>query len=200
MGGNKLFLSLDGVPLFQIVAEKLARIFDEIIVCLAESEFDFFTKIFAPLLENLPLKICRDRHEGLGPIEGLACGLAAMSNEWGFLFACDMPTPNIEVIKRIWSAKDNRTDVIAPRLDGHVNAIHAFYKKSCYGHIENHIKNAKLTKNAQPPFNLRIKVFFDDVKVKIIEERSLEFIPGYRSSFEGFNTEEELRRKGDCCL
>lgn len=186
IGGNKLFLSLGGMPLIYALLDRLSHIFDEIVICAGHGEKGAFYESFGAIDF---ITVIEDRAEGRGPIEGLYCGLSAMRSEWGFLFACDMPSPNEEVIRRMWTMTEGiESDVSAARVDGHVDAVHAFYKITCLPHIQRAILKA----DGVMPFNLKIKAFYDEVKVNIIEERLLAVVPGYRSSFKGFNTQNEL--------
>lgn len=45
--------------------------------------------------------------------------------------------------------------------------------------------------------HLSLKGFYKDVKVFVVEESVLSGLPGYRRSFVGINTKEELFQLGD---
>lgn len=176
MGGNKLFLALNGVPVIETLVEKFSHIFDEILICVAKGEKNFCKQT----LRLGSISFCEDKHEGLGPLDGLISGLGAMKNEWGFLWGCDMSEPNEEVIRQMAANLDGERDVVCARVDGHLSAICAFYRKNCLPHAQKKLATGEL----------KIKSFYREVNVKIIEGESLP--PGFKNSFRGVNTREEL--------
>ncbi len=58
---------------------------------------------FAEILVSSPVDIAgvhtvRDEHEGIGPLAGIAAGLAAATGRWLFVIAGDMPNPSAALI------------------------------------------------------------------------------------------------------
>jgi len=207
IGGNKLFISLDGVYLVELLIKKLSLIFDEVLLCVGNGESETVLSAFSPLLELYSVDLVEDRSPGRGPIEGLYAGLYAMSTEWGFLMGCDMPNPQEPVINYMWSRTVSLSEdykVSAARFDNHIMPLHAFYHKDCSYHINSLIESecnvteteSKLQgsdKNCNFNRKLSLKSFYCCTKVNIIEENELSIIPGWRKSFAGFNTEKELK-------
>jgi molybdopterin-guanine dinucleotide biosynthesis protein A len=166
--------------------------------------------VFCQLLQFYSVSIIEDRHPGRGPIEGLYTGLNAMSSEWGFLIGCDMPSPQEKVIHYMWNRTIELSEeykVSAACIDDYIMPLHAFYHKDCSYNINSLIEYVESECNAmegddglQSPsegkgFNSRLKLksFYCSTKVNIISESELATIPGWRKSFTGFNTLEELK-------
>ncbi|MCL1875326.1 MAG: molybdenum cofactor guanylyltransferase [Synergistaceae bacterium] len=210
IGGNKLFLSLDGAFLAEPLVEKMSRVFDEITLCVGNGESDAIHNAFHPIIQYYSVNLIEDRSPGRGPIEGLRMGLQAMSNEWSFLIGCDMPRPQEAVMRYIWNRTLDLSEeykVSAARIDGHLMPLHAFYHKDCTSYIDYSIEQAESECGAvidtcktrrfkeRSSFNskLKLKSFYDRVRINVVEENELSIIPGWRSSFRGFNTDKELK-------
>ena len=203
IGGNKLYLSVDGIYLVESLIVKMFDIFDEILLCVGSGESDAALNVFSPLTQRYSVVLVEDRSSGRGPIEGLCTGLIAMSNKWGFLIGCDMPNPLEDVILYMWSRTVDLCEeykVSAASYDGHLMPLHAFYHKDCSHYINSLINQVdseriklKDSRN-RGSFNreLKLKSFYSGAKVNVIEENELAMIPEWRRSFAGFNTDEEL--------
>ena len=210
IGGNKLFLSVDGKFLVESLIEKMSSAFDEVLLCIGNGECEKVKSAFYPLLKFYSVKIVEDRRPGRGPIEGLYSGLNAMNNEWGFLFGCDMPNPQEAVIHYMWNrtvelSEEHKVSVAC--IDNHLMPLHAFYHKDCSYFINSLIEYVESecdimedddmlqSLRERKGFNrrLRLKSFYDRTKVIEIDESELAIIPGWRKSFAGFNTVNELK-------
>jgi|GEM_PF-6996136 len=189
MGGNKLFLTRGGVPLQEGLIARMSRIFSELVFCVGRGESGRAEAFLRPCLGGLSAVFAEDREDGRGPLEGLRQGLAASRREWGFLIGCDMPFPNEAVIRAMWK-RTGGADAAAARLDGYPMSLHAFYRKSCLPHIDRVIADGPRTKRG----GAKITAFYADVALRVVEEAELALLPGYRDSFAGFNTREELAR------
>ena len=203
IGGNKLFLSWDGIFLVEPLIKKMSLIFDETLLCVGHGESGAVLDTFHALFQLYSVNLVEDRSSGRGPIEGLYMGLDAMSGEWGFLTGCDMPNPQEAVIRYMWdrTAKDEGYKVFAARFDGYIMPFHAFYHKDCSCHINSLIERVESESGgvsqaeSRGAFRreLRVKSFYSRTKVNVIEEDELSAIPGWRRSFSGYNTDEEFK-------
>ncbi len=68
-----------------------------------------------------------DAVEDLGPLAGLAAGLAASRSDLNFVVACDMPLINPLVLQRLASMIDDH-DVCVAVADGHASALCGVYR------------------------------------------------------------------------
>jgi molybdopterin-guanine dinucleotide biosynthesis protein A len=208
IGGNKLFLSVGGIYLVESLIVRMSFIFDEVLLCVGKGESDTVLNTFSHLTRFYSVGLVEDRSSERGPIEGLYTGLNAMSNEWGFLIGCDMPSPQEMVIRHMWSRTVSLCEeykVTAARYEGHIMPRHAFYHEDCSYYISSLIEqvesDCEATENEKElqdlgirSFNrkLNLKSFYCQTKVNLIEENDLAEIPGWRRSFAGYNTENEL--------
>jgi molybdopterin-guanine dinucleotide biosynthesis protein A len=171
MGKNKAFIDSGGVPLFERVYRIVREIFSEIII--VTNDVLPFEKYEAVLRKDIML--------GKGALGGLFTGLFHSSNSYAFCFACDMPFLNPRLIKYMREGSD-KYDAIVPKTHDGLHPLHAIYSKICLNPIRQ-----LLDRN-----DLKIVNFFDQVKVRYIEEMEIrEFDPHMRSII-NVNTEEEM--------
>ncbi len=196
MGGNKLFLSVEDVPLLERLLERMAPIFNEVVLCVGWDEEPATRTLFGGLLERYAVTVASDRVCGRGPIEGLRQGLAAMACEWGFLLGCDMPFLQEAVVRMLWKHTPAAAQVSAFRLDGYLMPLHAFYRRDCVSAIDGAIARAERRRSPLRG-DLKLKAFYSDVTVHEVPEQTLAILPGYRKSFSGVNTPEELQGVSD---
>lgn len=190
IGGNKLYLTHGFSFLLEKLLERMGPLFSDIVLCVGSKEGETVKNLMHPLLERYHVTLAEDRAAGRGPLEGLLQGLNTMKTEWGFLFACDMPTPQEAVIRQIWSMTPQEAQVSAVRLDGYLMALHAFYRADCTSNIDTAITQGMQEKRG----GARIISFYGTIQLNVVEENSLAILPGYKKSFANFNTQEELRK------
>ena len=183
IGGNKLFLSVDETLLIERVISRLSGWFNEIIIAVGSKDKETLENVLNPARKHPNLRIVVDAHPGNGPLEGLATGLENIRTEWAFAIGCDMPEVKEAVLRSMWRKREADSSIICARLNGFIEPLHAFYKTSCIPAIRSSLflEKRKLTS------------FYADVNVTIVPEDSLRVLPGYRRSFRGINTPEELR-------
>ena len=190
IGGNKLYLAHGFSFLLENLLVRMSPIFSGIVLCIGSEEGQTVKALMHPLLERYQIRLAEDRAAGRGPLEGLHQGLRTMETEWGFLFGCDMPTPQEAVIRQIWSMTPGKAQVSAVRLDGYLMALHAFYRADCTSNID-----AAITRGMQEKRGgARIISFYDEIRLNVVEEKNLTMLPGYKKSFANFNTQVELRK------
>jgi molybdopterin-guanine dinucleotide biosynthesis protein A len=213
IGGNKLFLTIDGIFIIESIIEKMSQIFNEILICVGKGESETVQNAFSALFKFYSVILVEDRFHRIGPIEGLYEGLNAMNNAWGFLLGCDMPSPQEAVVRYMWRRTvdlSEEYEVSAANLNGYLMPLHAFYHKNCSYYINSFIERfgsecnvtandgglmGSTKRNSCNTFNekLKLKSFYCCTKVNIIEENELAVIPGWRKSFTSFNTDKELK-------
>jgi len=171
MGKNKAFMDSGGIPLFERVYRIFREIFSEIII-VANDVLPF---------ERYEAILRRDIILGKGALGGLYTGLFHSSNYHAFCSACDMPFLNPRVIKYMGKERDEY-DVIVPKTHDGLHPLHAIYSKKCLNPM-----SQSLDRN-----DLKIVNFFQQVRVRYIEEMEIrEFDPDMRSVI-NVNTAEEM--------
>lgn len=170
MGTNKAFLELKGKTFIELQIELLREMFDEISISAnTPSEYEYL---------NLP--IFKDICPGKGPLGGIYTSLINSSSLHTFMLACDMPFVGPELIKHL---KDltKEYDVVIPKSENGLEPLHAFYSKNCIEPIKR-----ELDEN-----NLRIRSFFPQVNVKIVELDSLASSDYFKNSIKNLNTMDD---------
>ena len=125
MGQPKAALPFGESTLMETVLDRLRPLFRQTVIV---------TKEVGPLA-GLDADVVADGREQQGPPAGLARGLARINAPWCFLTGCDMPFLQPEVI-RAMAREVGGCDVVAVKLDGRVQTLHAFYSRSSLGAAE----------------------------------------------------------------
>ena len=120
MGFPKAFLALGNTTLIETVISQLRPIFRRVMVIARDSKG----------LTDLDAVVLTDQRMERGPLVGVARGLAVSDAPWCFVVGCDMPFLRQDVIQRMALHLDN-CDVLAARVDGHLQPLHAFYSRRC---------------------------------------------------------------------
>jgi len=104
-----------------------------------------------------------------------------MSDEAGFFVACDMPFLNGKLIHHMMDVMED-FDVVVPKVDWKIEALHAIYSKRCIPAIKELIDRQ----------DYQIIKFFQSVRVRYLNKEEIrDFDPELRSFF-NVNRPEEL--------
>ena len=174
LGADKTRLILaGGRSLLQASVDLLNQVVQEVLVVVgAESE-----------TEVTGARIVHDVYPDKGSLGGIYSGLLSCQHEHCLVVGCDMPFLNVGFLK--WMVERPRDyDVLIPRLDGHLEPLHAIYSKRCLPHMR-----ALLDQG-----DLKILDFFDQVVVKYVEADEVDRWDPERLSFFNVNTPENLAR------
>jgi molybdenum cofactor guanylyltransferase len=174
MGGvNKALLKVGGRRIIERAASALVAMFTEIVlVTNSPEEFEF-----------LGLPMFRDKIPGTGALGGLFTGLSVCTKDYGFLAACDMPFLLQEPIRYMVNLIDDH-DVVIPRVQGHLEPLHAIYSRRCLPLIEELLAQG----------NLRIIDFLQKVDVLEIPDKDLRCFDGSFRFILNLNTPEDLEK------
>jgi molybdopterin-guanine dinucleotide biosynthesis protein A len=171
MGKNKAFIQVEGVPIIERIHNLFRELFQELIIVTNETD----------LFSNFNSKIYSDLIPDKGALGGLYTGIVLSSFYHSFCVACDMPFIKKSLVQFLIENVANE-DVIVPRTKDGLQPLHAIYSKNCVDPIRRSIEEGKS----------KIIDIYDQVNVKIIDEKDfLCFDPG-RESFINVNTPEEL--------
>ncbi len=171
MGKNKAFIQVEGIPIIERIHNLFTELFQEVIIVTNEKD----------LFSNFNSKIYSDLIPDKGALGGLYTGIVWSSFYYSFCVACDMPFIKRSLVQYLIENVANE-DVIIPRTKDGLQPLHAIYSKNCIDPIRRSIEEGKS----------KIIDIYDEVNVKIVDERNfLSFDPG-RESFINVNTPEEL--------
>jgi molybdopterin-guanine dinucleotide biosynthesis protein A len=136
------------------------------------------------------VRIAFDEHEGLGPLEGLRVGLAALreanqpatSCEAAFATSCDAPLLRPDFIRRVCEALKPEVAAAVPRSGGYLHPLTAAYRiDAVLPHLERLVAARKL----------RAAGLFDEVATRILDEDELRAVDSTLESLHTMNTPEE---------
>jgi len=177
LGRNKALEQVGRQPIISLVLETMTKLFSENIVVVA----DVLQGRILPIQGKA--KVIQDSHPGKGSLGGVYTGLAACTNPWGMVVACDMPFLNVDLISHMVSLRQEH-DAVVPVVDGQLETTHAVYSKACVPKIE-----ARLKVN-----DLKISRFYEEVRVKYLPETEIGWFDPEGLSFFNINTQKDLDR------
>ena len=170
-GKNKALESMNGVRLIERVVGVLDAIFDRIVVSTnTPHEYAF-----------LGLPMFEDAIKGLGPIGGIYTGLQTISDNAGFFVACDLPFLNERLIRHMIHMKADY-DVVVPKIDWKIEALHALYSKTCLPAIKTLIGAKKY----------QIIQLFNDTRVNYVGEHIIRAFDPQLKTFMNVNSPQEM--------
>jgi len=179
LGREKHTEVIAGESLLERAAGRLKHLSQEILIVVSQRQ----ARSSRSLYTYPETRTVVDLYPGKGSVGGIFTGLVQSSNFLNLVVACDMPFLNLDLLKyMIDSAKG--FDVVIPRVDDQLEPLHAIYSRNCLKPMENQIKQG----------NLKIRGFFDSVKVKYVDKDELDKLDPEHLSFFNINTEAELEK------
>ena len=179
LGREKHTEVIAGESLLERAAGRLKHLSQEILIVVSQRQ----ARSSRSLYTYPETRTVVDLYPGKGSVGGIFTGLVHSSNFLNLVVACDMPFLNLDLLKyMIDSAKG--FDVVIPRVDDQLEPLHAIYSRNCLKPMENQIKQG----------NLKIRGFFDSVKVKYVDKDELDKLDPEHLSFFNINTEAELEK------
>ena len=170
-GKNKALVEVDGTRLIERVISVMQPLFESLmIITNTPREYDY-----------LQLPMHEDIIKGLGPLGGVYTGLEAISSESGFFVACDMPFLQSDFIRHMVEIKGD-FDAVVPKVDWKIEPLHAIYTRNCLPAIKKLI-NAR---------GYQIIKFFDNIRVRYVEEEEIRCFDTKLKSFLNVNSPREL--------
>jgi molybdopterin-guanine dinucleotide biosynthesis protein A len=136
MGFDKQFLKLRDKYLVEMLAERLEKVFNEIIIVTGKPEE--YTKHRYKLVE--------DEVKNFGPLAGIHVGLKNSTSMHNYIVACDMPFINLRYLEYMMGLirqQEGKVDGVITRLGEWIEPFNAFYSKNLLGKIEENMKNGK---------------------------------------------------------
>lgn len=171
MGFDKQFLKLRDKYVVEMIAEKLKRVFNEIVLVTGKPE-EYLKYGF---------KLVEDEVRDFGPLAGIHVGLKNSGSMHNYVVACDMPFINIEYIRYMMELihkHDGKVDSVITKLGDWIEPFNAFYSKKLIGRIEENMRNNKRQINS---------MLQDADVVYVSEAKAREFSPDWEM-FTNINT------------
>ena len=167
LGRDKALERIGDQTLIERVVGCVAPVSAEVIVVVASP----------PKAAALPLpaevRVVSDRYPRCGSLGGILTGLSASREPWILLVACDMPFLDPRLMRRLMAMRRG-VDAVVPCLEGRPEPLHALYSKACLEPMERMLQGGLL----------KIAPLFEMVRVRYVDERTIDRIdPNHRSFF-----------------
>jgi molybdopterin-guanine dinucleotide biosynthesis protein A len=175
LGRDKCMLPIEGRPLLTRTLALLASLAGDLVVVSNAPRRD--------LELGLSVRLVPDEERGVGALMGLYSGLKAARHDRAVAVACDMPFLNLPLLRYMVSLSAEY-DVVLPRLGDLAEPLHAVYGKGCLGPMERHLARGRR----------RIVVFFDEVRVRYVEQAEIDRFDPQHLSFLNVNTIGDWQR------
>jgi molybdenum cofactor guanylyltransferase len=121
MGADKALLSLGGQPVVQLLAARLRRLTDQVLLSANEP----------PAYAFLGLPIVPDVYPGRGPLAGLHAGMLHTERPLVLLLACDLPGVSSTLLRRMIEGTEGFDAVAPATCDGLLHPVCAVYRRTC---------------------------------------------------------------------
>lgn len=128
MGRDKALLKIGGLTIIERIICVISPIFKELIIVAKATE-----KLHYP-----GIKVVKDLNDFQNPIVGIYTALKAAKFSRCFVFACDMPFLNPELIRYMVSIHTG-CDIIIPQDTSGEHPLHSIYSKRCLAAIKSRI-------------------------------------------------------------
>jgi molybdopterin-guanine dinucleotide biosynthesis protein A len=172
---NKALERIGGKALIERVIDSLVPLTTEVLAVVARPEQ-------ATALRLPPsLRVVSDRYPGGGSLGGIFTGLEASAEPWSLVVACDMPFLNRELLRHL-IAQSSNVDAVVPCLGGQPEPLHALYSKACLAPMERMLRAGQL----------KIAPLFEAVRVRYVDEATIDRIDPRHLSFFNINTQADL--------
>lgn len=168
---EKSLLKLGNLHLIEAQIEILDRIFSDIHIVTSKP-------ILQQKLPQIP-KI-QDKYHNCGPLGGIHTALLHCEAESVFIFACDMPNLNGELIElQLEKYRKTACDALVPRHREGIEPLHAIYAKSCLFPIESNLRRNECS----------VRSFYEKIKLRFwnVSEKNIEY-------FYNINTHHDLQK------
>ncbi len=172
MGRDKARVLLAGRPLITHVLERAAPLGTDVLVTTNSPEaFDF-----------LGVRLVPDDHPGLGALAGLQTALRAAQAERVLVLACDLPFVSVPLLEHLLLVAPE-ADAVLPRWHGELEPLHAVYRRTCLGPIEQALAEGRQ----------RMISFHESIRLHVVEEEDIAAFDPQGLTFFNVNTPDELQ-------
>lgn len=172
MGTDKAFLKLFGVPLIEHVLQALRGLCETLII-VTNSPTRY---------ADYDAAVITDAFDIRGPLTGIYSGLLRSTDECNVVVACDMPFLNPRLIASM-SGLAEGYDIVAPKIKGYVEPLHAIYQRGLLPVIEKRVRQ-----DAR-----QIQGLFSEARVRYVTEEEIDRYDPQRRSFMNLNTPQQYK-------
>jgi molybdopterin-guanine dinucleotide biosynthesis protein A len=150
-GTEKSLILVENQPLFSRNIQLLSNIFSQVMMVTSKPA----------LIKSYPqIQAAEDIFKQCGPLGGIHAALTNIKTDYAFVFACDMPYLNQELIElQAFSFLSANCDVFVPKHEQGIEPLHAIYSKNCLSFIA-----GQLERKVCP-----IREFYSEVDTKYFE-------------------------------
>ncbi len=177
LGRDKAVEPFQGQPLIRRVMDRVAQVTQEIVVVVADPARGGALPLHATH------HVALDQYPGGGSLGGIFSGLSAARRPWALVVSCDMPFLNPALLRYMLTLRQD-ADAVVPVVEGRPEPTHALYSKVCLSAMESCLQAGEL----------KISGFFNQVRVRYLEESEIARHDPEFLSFFNINTPEELQQ------
>ncbi len=170
MGRNKALLPIGDQLLIEVLYQRLRALFDEVVI--SANDRTGYPGLDATWVEDL--------YRDTGALGGMHAALQAMRSGHAFVVGCDMPQPNLELVGHLLTLAP-AADAVVPRIAARPEPTHAVYAKTVVPAIDKQLRAGRY----------KITGFFDEVRVRYVEEDELRRLDPELRSFTDLDTPAE---------
>jgi molybdenum cofactor guanylyltransferase len=174
LGRNKAIQVVQGKSLIQRVVDRIAILSNEVIIATARGEA-------IPCSSKVRIRTVADIYSSKGPLGGIHSGLTASSSPQAIIVGCDTPFLSVSLLEYMTQICP-AFDIVVPRIKNEVEPLCAVYSKNCLGPIKELLERDER----------QIRVLFDMVKVKYVEEDEIDNFDPQHLSFFNINSQKDL--------
>jgi molybdopterin-guanine dinucleotide biosynthesis protein A len=159
---------------------------ERVVGCIAPVSAEVIVVVGSPKKAGaLPLpphvRVVSDRYPRCGSLGGIFTGLSASREPWILLVACDMPFLDPRLMRRLMAMRRG-VDAVVPCLNGRPEPLHALYSKACLEPMERMLQMGLL----------KIAPLFEMVRVRYVDERTIDRIDPHHRSFFNVNSPADV--------
>ncbi|MCY3908180.1 MAG: molybdenum cofactor guanylyltransferase [Anaerolineaceae bacterium] len=174
MGRDKALVELDGRPMLEHVIERVSGL-GQAQTLLVSNDHAEHARFGLPMVcDSLP---------DAGSLGGIYTALLNSEHCHTLVVACDMPFLSPALLRHMLELREEGDyDVIAPRVDGYPQGLHAVYGQACVAPIRAQIEAGRL----------KVIGFYDQARVRYLDEDEWGPLDPTGQAFNNINTPEEL--------
>ncbi|MFH1853915.1 MAG: molybdenum cofactor guanylyltransferase [Candidatus Omnitrophota bacterium] len=170
MKTDKAFLKFGSRTMIEELISRLEKKFSKLIIIANDKE----------RYAGIGIEVLEDIIPDKGPLGGIYTALVKSDSLYNFIFSCDAPFVNFDLIDYMIT-RVNNFDIVVPKWQARLEPLHAIYSKNCVETIEKQLKNGEL----------KITNLFSKLSVNVIGQKELERFDLGDSPFMNINTPED---------